>query len=103
MQAFAVLVLLLFALQPVVSKALVSGASEQTLFCEGCTRSSMGEGTDNGGSRAAVSGRELVVKSLPPVRQPGPPPEPVPVQHSPTYLLRNRVRQARGHMRLSAH
>ena len=37
--------------------------------------------------------RGLIVKPLPPVRQAAAPPQPVLVEHSPSYLLRGRSRQ----------
>ncbi|CAL8462938.1 g2472 [Coccomyxa elongata] len=51
------------------------------------------EGTTTSGGE---SSEHVIVRSLPAVRQPAPPPEPVPVQHSPAYLLRHRSRPEPG-------
>lgn len=47
------------------------------------------ERSDTATSSNGESSKHLIVRSLPPVRKAAPPPEPVPVQHSPSYLLRN--------------
>lgn len=39
---------------------------------------------------AEVQAKPLVVKSIPQTRSAAPPPEPVPIEHSPAFLLRNR-------------
>jgi hypothetical protein len=53
-----------------------------------------------GPEREAQKGESsrVVVKSILPPRPPAPPPEELPVQHSPAYLLRHRLPQVQAEL-----
>lgn len=65
-----------------------------------CRASEKDNVTINGDTQWSKS---VVVKSLRPARQAAPPPEPVPVEHSPAYLLRHRSKPVRPAVMHHAH